>query len=92
MYEIIETPKRMTKKEIFSTFDGKWVFLVDLDGEIFKPWYSAIPVVVADKAWAGKETGMYDEYRSKHERRMHLSLLDNEINVFGFSELVQKDV
>ena len=49
MYHVIENPKRMSKPEIFKEFDGKWVFMVDIEGEDFGPWHSAVPMVVADK-------------------------------------------
>ncbi|MCL2169941.1 MAG: hypothetical protein FWB74_07945 [Defluviitaleaceae bacterium] len=89
MYEILENKQRMTRDEIRQKFDGKWIFLVDLEGELYSPFASAIPVVVADSPWDGYETGIYHEFRDNldYNSYMHFSLLKDEWNVFGFSEV-----
>jgi len=79
MHKIIENPQCMSKVDIFGNFSGKWVFMVDIEGEDFGPWVSAVPVVVADKAWSGKETGIYERLTHEHDSYMDFSFLDNEL-------------
>ena len=59
MYEIIENPRRMTRSEIKNEYDGKWVFMVNLEGHIYGLFDYATPVVVADKPFEGNEDGIY---------------------------------
>jgi hypothetical protein len=91
MYKIIDNPERMSKEEIYEGFPNKWVFMVDIEGEEFGPWVSAVPVVVADKSYAGKETGLYEKLANEHDSYMSLSFLDNEMRVFGFAEVASAD-
>jgi len=88
MYQVLENRKRMTREEIRQEFDGKWVYLVDLEGELGSPFETAVVAVVADDMWEGSETGIYHDLRDKHERALNFSLLKNEWNVFGFNEVV----
>ena len=92
MYEIIEKPKRMTRKEISSGFRGKWVFLVGLEGPPFNFFESAIPAVIADKPFEGDETGIYNKLEDEYNGNTTTwSFLTNTINVFGFSEVESND-
>ena len=89
MYTIIDEPKRMTRERIFKEFQGKWVFLVNMEGPLFGFFESAVPVIVADKPFEGKETGIYQRLHDENgENSMDLSFLSNEHNVFGFSEVI----
>jgi hypothetical protein len=85
---ILENPRRMTKSEMRSEFVNKWIFAVEGDFELGVPLETAIPMVVADKAWEGREEGIYTTLKEKYERTVYLSFLTNELNVFGFSEVV----
>ena len=88
MYKILDMPKRMTTKEIMSEFNGKWVFLVDLEGSPFDWFKTAVPAVVADEEFEGGETGIYDKLDDQYDgKTMAWSFLPNELNVFGFSEV-----
>ena len=88
MYMILENPRRMTKDEIRTEFANKWVFVVECDFDIGVPMKTAIPMVIADSAWEGREDGIYAKLKEQYGRTMHLSFLTNELNVFGFSEIV----
>ena len=91
MYEVLENRQRMTTDEIIQAFDGKWLYLVDLEGKPGSIFESAVPAVVANDAWAGHETGIYHELQNKHQIVTHFSLLKNEWNVFGFNEVVHDE-
>ena len=88
MYTILENPPRMTPKEVANAFNGKWIYLVDLEGSPFTWFKSAIPAVVADKEFAGSETGIYDKLNEKYNGNITTwSLLHDEF-MFGFSEVL----
>ncbi|MCL2387719.1 MAG: hypothetical protein FWC89_09270 [Defluviitaleaceae bacterium] len=91
MYKFVENPTRMTRKELRETFDGKWVFVVEGDYDINKPLTTAIPMIVADDAWEGIEEGIYDKLDDKYRRTAYLSYLKDELNVFGFTEVLQDE-
>jgi hypothetical protein len=88
MYTVIDNPKRMTKNEIRTLYDKKWVFAVEGDYDIGVPLKTAIPIVIADSAWEGREDGIYTRLKEKYGRTLHLSFLSDELNVFGFSEVL----
>jgi len=89
MYKILESPKRMTPKQVIKEFKGKWIFLVDLDGSPLGWFKSAIPMIVADEIFEGSETGIYRKLNEDYNgNTFDWSLLPNEINVFGFSEVL----
>jgi hypothetical protein len=91
MYKVLDSPKRMTRKQIKEEFKGKWIFLVDLGEPQFGWFETAVPAVVADKLFEGRETGLYQKLNEEYNgNTMDWSFLPNEINVFGFSE-VQPD-
>ncbi|MCL1987349.1 MAG: hypothetical protein FWG64_05190, partial [Firmicutes bacterium] len=85
----------MTTEEIEEKYDGKWVFIVQAEGELITGWEeNQMPVVVADKKWEGSETGIYDTYM--HDTNLvavqALSLLPRDPNTFyGFWEVPVDD-
>ena len=88
MYQIIEAPRRMSLKEITEEFDGKWVFVVRLEGPLYGWFDTAVPVVVADKPFEGFNTGIYERLSEEYGGNYSdLTLLPNEYNVFGFDEV-----
>ena len=87
MYEVLENRQRMTREEIKKEFDGKWLYLVDLEGELGSPFVSAVPAIVSDEMYGGYDTGIYHELEENHARTLNFSLLKNEWNVFGFNEI-----
>ena len=88
MYTVLNPLKRMSRKQIIEEFKGKWVFLVDLYGPKFGWFESAVPVVVADKLFEGRETGIYKKLNDEYNgNTMDWSFLPNEINIFGFNEV-----
>ena len=89
MYTVIENPKRMSRKEILNTFQGKWVFYVDLEGPLYDTFETAVPVIVADEVFEGRETGIYKKIMAQHKSVGDWSMLFNTANVFGFSEAAQ---
>ena len=89
MYMILENPRRMTKNEMREEFANKWVFAVEGDFDIGVPLKTALPIVIADSPWEGREDGIYTMLKDKYRRTLHLSFLSNELNVFGFSEVVE---
>ena len=92
MYKILESSKRMSTKQIMNEFNGKWVFLVDLDRPPTGWFKSAVPAVIADEPFAGSETGIYDELDEKYKGNTTAwSFLSNELNVFGFNEVQSND-
>ena len=92
MYKILDAPERMSPEQVMNEFEGKWVFLVDLEGPPFGWFESAIPAVVADEQFEGIETGIYEKLNNEHNgNTMTWSFLSNELNVFGFSEVLPDD-
>ncbi|MDR0220117.1 MAG: hypothetical protein LBI54_01775 [Lachnospiraceae bacterium] len=51
---------KMSRESIKSAYDGKWVFLINVNLE---PQYSAVPVVIADKPYEGREKGIYKPFQ-----------------------------
>jgi hypothetical protein len=51
---------KMSRESIRSAYDGKWVFMIDVNLE---PQYSAVPVVIADKPYEGREQGIYRQFQ-----------------------------
>jgi len=89
MYNVIAKPKRMSREQISEEFQGKWVFLVGMEGPLYRPFESAIPIVIADKPFEGSETGIYKRLHDEHgEYSMDISFLPMEYNIFGFSEVL----
>ena len=89
MYKILDDYKRMNPEQIMDEFKGKWVFLVDLEGSPFGWFESAIPAIVADEPFEADETGIYDRLENKYVgNTMAWSFLPNELNVFGFNEVL----
>jgi hypothetical protein len=66
MYKVIENPKRMTFGEIEKQFNGKWVYIVDVEGKVFSPSETGRVAVVADDVYEGYKTGIYDEIDKKY--------------------------
>lgn len=91
MYTILDNPKRMTKDEIRTAFANKWVFVVECDFSLSAPMKTGIPIVIADRAWEGREEGIYAKLKEQYGHTMHLSFLTNELNVFGFNEVVENE-
>ena len=89
MVTILENQRRMSLKEIESNFQGKWVYLVDLEGPKYGWFDTAIPAVVADDVFEGDETGIYDRLDEEYNgNTMDVTYLSNLINVFGFNEVL----
>ncbi|MCL2500275.1 MAG: hypothetical protein FWE90_08050 [Defluviitaleaceae bacterium] len=91
MYKVLDASERMTPKQIMHEFNGKWVYLVDLEGPLYGWFHTAIPAVVADKAFAGKESGIYNELDEKYNGRTTCwSFLRDTVN--GFNEVLHDEV
>jgi len=89
MLTIFDNPKRMSREEIKNEFGGKWVFLVDLEGPPYGWFDTAVPAVMADKLFEGQETGIYEKLNAEHNgNTSDWSFLRNQINVFGFDEVL----
>ena len=92
MVTILENQKRMSLKEIECNFQGKWVYLVDLEGPKYGWFDTAVPAVVADDVFEGDETGIYDKLDEEYNgNTMDLTYLRNLPNPFGFIELIPED-
>ena len=92
MFKVLDVHKRMKPKQIMEEFKGKWVFLVDLDGPPYGWFDTAIPAIIADKPFEGKETGIYDKLEADYEGNTSVwSFLNDELNVFGFNEVLPND-
>ncbi|MCL1997192.1 MAG: hypothetical protein FWG65_00305, partial [Turicibacter sp.] len=94
MYEVLKNPQKMTREEIREKYDGKWLFVVRKRGESYCSYENEIPVVVADTAWEGRETGIYQGYLhdSQWITAGDLSLLPRDPNMFyGFWEVPVND-
>jgi len=89
MYQILEDSKRMTEEEMWRTFKGKWIFVVDCDYELGVPMKTGIPKVVADVPWEGRKDGIYKKLKEEYGRTKHISYLLNEWNVFSPNEFIE---
>lgn len=88
MYSIFKENRiRLPYSEIMEQYKGKWVFLVNLEGDLFaynddeggmEPCdpISAEILVVADKAYEGSETGIYQELKENPEEYGNISEMD----------------
>ncbi|MCL2014594.1 MAG: hypothetical protein FWG69_06360 [Oscillospiraceae bacterium] len=92
MVTILENQRRMNREEIVEEFRGKWVFLVDLEGPPLGRFETAIPAVMADDVFEGRETGIYDRLNEEYNgNTADVTYLRNLPNPFGFIELVPED-
>ena len=95
MYEVLKNPQKMTTEEIEEKYDGKWVFIVQAEGELITGWEeNQMPVIVADKVFEGRETGIYQRYMKDPNLVAvgDLSLLPRDPNMFyGFWEVPVDD-
>jgi hypothetical protein len=55
-----EEQKRMSYEAIEKSYDGKWVFLIDIIDDPF----SGIPVIIADEPMEDAEEGIYKQFTS----------------------------
>ena len=62
MYKEIDNPVRMTRDEVCEKYQRKRIYLIHLDEPKFSMFETAIPVIVAERAWAGKEDCIYNKY------------------------------
>jgi len=89
MVTILENQRRMDREEIVKEFGGKWVFLVDLEGPPLGRFQTAIPAVMADDVYEGRETGIYARLNEEYNgNTADVTYLRNQINVFGFNEVL----
>ena len=60
MVSTIPTSERkvMNKKEIKDIYNGKWIFLTNIQDNP----YSTVPVVIADAPYEGSEDGIYQDF------------------------------
>lgn len=85
MYEVLPTENRteMTREQITERYDGRWVFLI----RVSESPYLAIPVVVADAPYEGKEQGIYTaikaEARANNQITSCISLLHGTTSISG---------
>jgi len=92
MVTILKNQRRMNREEIVEEFRGKWVFLVDLEGPPLGRFQTAIPAVMADDVFEGDETGIYDKLDEEYNgNTADLTYLRNQVNVFGFNEVLLDD-
>jgi hypothetical protein len=62
MRQRIENPSYMTAEELESTYDGKWVFIVNAKHNPHFRFLGGVPVVVADNIFEGQSDGFYEEF------------------------------
>jgi len=65
MYQIIESPKMMTKEEIRKAYYGKWVFVVNANITKHGNFIEGIPVILGNFQFEGIEEGIYDKYKGE---------------------------
>ena len=73
--------RTMTREEINSVYDGKWIFMINVSLNPFV----ATPIIIADDWWEDHESGIYEQLKSdeKNGATMHLSLLKNQVDMLG---------
>ena len=65
MYNVIENPVMMTETEIREAFDGKWVYIANVNFTPYRELLGGVPVVVADRIFEDQADGFFDEFRDK---------------------------
>jgi hypothetical protein len=65
MYQIIENPKMMSKKEIRDAYYGKWVFVVKANITRHGELIEGMPIILGDYQFEGIEDGIYDKYKGE---------------------------
>lgn len=76
MVDIIENPTMMTREEIKSAYDGKWVYVVNCEFTPGGRLVQGLPVVIADMQFEGVDTGLYDRYDTReYGENLSMSLL-----------------
>ena len=62
MYEILKSPKMMSKEEIDQAFNGKWVYIVKSGFTPNDMLIEGVPVVIGDAPFDGVEDGIYNQF------------------------------
>ena len=65
MYEVIGSPKVLTREEIDELFDGKWVYIVKAKFTPNEMLIEGMPVVIGDAPFDGVEDGIYKQFKNK---------------------------
>jgi len=76
VYEIIKSPRMMTKDEIIQAYDGNWVYIVNADIDAHGTLIKGMPVVLGEFQFAGVEEGIYKQFNSdEYGRTLSYTLL-----------------
>ena len=62
MVRILENPVMMSRDEMASRFDGKWIYVVNCEYTPGDRLIRGIPVVEADMQFEGVDSGIYNKY------------------------------
>jgi hypothetical protein len=83
MYEILKNPKRMTIQEIDSSFDGKWVYIIQCEETEGYKTIAGVPVVIADGPFEGVDEGIYNQFDDpRYEPTLSYSVLLPTLNFY----------
>jgi len=64
MYEILKSPKMLSREEIDQMFNGKWVYIVKAKFTPNDMLIEGVPVVTGDTPFDGVEDGIYNQFDS----------------------------
>ena len=85
MVQVIESPVMMSREDIKSAFNGKWVYIVSCEFTPGDRLIRGIPVVVADMQFEDVDSGIYDKYDAEeYGHKLSKSFLDT----FGLSRSI----
>ena len=77
MVRIIETPVMMSREEMKTAFEGKWIYIVNCEFSLGDRLIRGIPVVVADMQFENVDSGIYDQYDAEeYGEKLSKSFLD----------------
>jgi len=65
VYEILKSPKMLSREEIDQAFRGKWVYIVNAMLTPNDMLIEGVPVVIGDAPFDGVEDGIYDQFDGK---------------------------
>jgi len=84
-YEKLRHDKPITLNEIKKLYDGYWIYVVKAKLSDGGTLISGIPVIKGLSAFAGAESGVYDDFRGEeYEERTDLYLLHNDGFIASF--------
>jgi len=94
-YKLIENPIYMAADQIYTEYDGYWIYITNAEFTDEKEFIGGIPVVLGKKPYDGAKDGIYEKYRNaeygkKYELLRHCTGFRSSVHEITFSKSFPK--